>query len=116
MPGATILSLCQKGDELLEAETAKIYKGKKIPKGLCLSVCSPGRGFSPLLTRVGFAGIAFPTTVSANDILTPYTPIASDTEEAAAVVKDGDVLKIQFGLPATPLFVSHPPLTSRPLG
>jgi len=31
--GATILSLCQKGDELLEAETAKIFKGKKILKG-----------------------------------------------------------------------------------
>ena len=114
MPGATILSLCQKGDELLEAETAKIYKGKKISKGL--PVCSRGRRFSPLLTRVAFAGIAFPTTVSANDILTPYTPIASDTEEAAAAVKDGDVLKIQFGLPATPLSVSHPPLTTCPLG
>ena len=33
VPGATILSLCQKGDELLEAETSKIYKGKKISKG-----------------------------------------------------------------------------------
>lgn len=34
VPGATILSLCQKGDELLEAETAKVYKGKKISKGM----------------------------------------------------------------------------------
>lgn len=68
------MSLCQKGDELLEAETAKIYKGKKIPKG-----------------------IAFPTTVSPNDILTPYTPIASDTAEAALTVKEGDLLKIQLG-------------------
>ena len=33
VPGATILSLCQKGDELLEAETGKIYKDKKISKG-----------------------------------------------------------------------------------
>jgi len=33
VPGATILSLCQKGDELLEAETAKIFKGKKTSKG-----------------------------------------------------------------------------------
>ncbi|KAA8904413.1 peptidase M24, structural domain-containing protein [Sphaerosporella brunnea] len=74
VPGASILSLCQKGDELLEAETAKIYKGKKIPKG-----------------------IAFPTTVSPNDILTPYTPIASDTAEAALTVKEGDLLKIQLG-------------------
>ncbi|KAI5794195.1 peptidase M24, structural domain-containing protein [Pyronema domesticum] len=74
VPGATILSLCQKGDELLEAETAKVYKGKKISKG-----------------------IAFPTTVSPNDILTPYTPIASDAAEAEIVIKEGDVLKIQLG-------------------
>ena len=33
VPGATVLSLCQKGDELLDAETAKVYKGKKISKG-----------------------------------------------------------------------------------
>lgn len=33
VPGATIFSLCAKGDELLEAETAKVYKGKKISKG-----------------------------------------------------------------------------------
>jgi len=73
-PGTTILSLCQKGDELLEAETAKIYKGKKITKG-----------------------IAFPTTVSPNDILTPYTPIPSDPAEASIAIKEGDVLKIQLG-------------------
>jgi methionine aminopeptidase len=33
VPGATILSLCQKGDELLEAETSKIYNKGKISKG-----------------------------------------------------------------------------------
>lgn len=37
-PGATILSLCQKGDELLEAETAKVYKGKKITKGMWMII------------------------------------------------------------------------------
>jgi methionine aminopeptidase len=31
--GVTILSLCQKGDTLLEEETAKVYKGKKVSKG-----------------------------------------------------------------------------------
>jgi methionine aminopeptidase len=39
IPGATLLSLCQMGDELLEAETAKVYKGKKISKGLSLREC-----------------------------------------------------------------------------
>ena len=32
--GAKILSLCQRGDKLLEEEVAKVYKGKKISKGL----------------------------------------------------------------------------------
>lgn len=31
--GATILSLCEQGDKLLEEECAKVYKGKKISKG-----------------------------------------------------------------------------------
>lgn len=43
----------------------------------------------------GTIGIAFPTTVSPNEILTPYTPIASDIAEAAVAVKEGDILKIQ---------------------
>jgi len=47
------------------------------------------------LMRPGVIGIAFPTTVSPNEILTPYTPIASDISEAAIAVKEGDVLKIQ---------------------
>jgi methionine aminopeptidase len=33
VPGANLLSLCQKGDSLLDEETAKVYKGKKISKG-----------------------------------------------------------------------------------
>lgn len=39
--GATVLSLCQEGDKLLDEETQKVYKGKKISKGMTLprSVC-----------------------------------------------------------------------------
>ncbi|KAH8150451.1 uncharacterized protein LAJ45_05664 [Morchella importuna] len=72
--GATILSLCQAGDKMLDEETAKVHKGKKISKG-----------------------IAFPTTVSPNDILTPYTPLSTDAGEAGITVSNGDVLKIQLG-------------------
>jgi methionine aminopeptidase len=32
-PGANLLEICQKGDALLEEETGKVYKGKKIAKG-----------------------------------------------------------------------------------
>jgi methionine aminopeptidase len=31
--GANLLEICQKGDALLEEETGKVYKGKKIAKG-----------------------------------------------------------------------------------
>jgi len=31
--GASVLSICEKGDELLSEEVAKVYKGKKISKG-----------------------------------------------------------------------------------
>ena len=33
MNGAKILTLCEKGDKLLDEEVAKVYKGKKISKG-----------------------------------------------------------------------------------
>ena len=32
--GVSLLELCQKGDKLLEEETGKVYKGKKIAKGI----------------------------------------------------------------------------------
>jgi methionine aminopeptidase len=55
-----------------------------------------------VLTEICIAGIAFPTTVSPNDVLTPYTPIASDSAEAQIAVKEGDILKIQSVLPRSP--------------
>ncbi|KAF2457607.1 curved DNA-binding protein [Lineolata rhizophorae] len=69
-----IVELCEKGDKLLEDEIAKVYKGKKITKGP-----------------------AHPTTVSPSSYVTPYTPIKSDTEEAATTLKAGEVVKIQLG-------------------
>ncbi|RAO70745.1 uncharacterized protein BHQ10_006757 [Talaromyces amestolkiae] len=72
--GTKILELCQKGDQLLEEEIAKVYKGKKIAKG-----------------------IAHPTTVSPSSFVTPYTPLVSDAEEAETTIKAGEVIKIQLG-------------------
>ena len=31
--GAKILTICERGDKLLDEEVAKVYKGKKIAKG-----------------------------------------------------------------------------------
>lgn len=34
VPGAKIVDVCQKGDKLIEEETAKVYRGKKVTKGM----------------------------------------------------------------------------------
>lgn len=36
--GEKILSLCERGDRLLGEEIGKVYKGKKILKGILLNV------------------------------------------------------------------------------
>ncbi|KAL2358366.1 curved DNA-binding protein [Cryomyces antarcticus] len=72
--GAKIVDTCERGDKFLEEEISKVYKGKKIPKG-----------------------ISHPTTVSPSSYVTPYTPLKTDTEEAAVVLKAGEVIKIQLG-------------------
>ncbi|EEH04219.1 curved DNA-binding protein [Histoplasma capsulatum G186AR] len=72
--GAKVIEICEKGDKLLEEEVAKVYKGKKVPKG-----------------------ISHPTTVSPSSFVTPYTPLVSDAEEAATTLKANEVVKIQLG-------------------
>ncbi|WPH00330.1 Hypothetical protein R9X50_00315500 [Acrodontium crateriforme] len=72
--GAKIVDICQKGDKILEAEIAKVYKGKKIVKG-----------------------ISHPTTVSPSAYVTPYTPLVSDAEEAETTLSSGEAVKIQLG-------------------
>lgn len=51
-----------------------MYKGKKISKG-----------------------IGHCTTISPSSYITPYTPLKTDTEEAATTLKEGEVVKIQLG-------------------
>lgn len=34
VPGAKIIEVCQKGDKLIEEEIAKVYRGKKVNKGI----------------------------------------------------------------------------------
>jgi len=33
--GEKIVTICEKGDKLLEEEISKVYRGKKISKGMC---------------------------------------------------------------------------------
>ncbi|KAL9531400.1 Curved DNA-binding protein [Sphaerulina musiva] len=72
--GAKIVDICQRGDKLLDEEVAKVYKGKKIAKG-----------------------ISHPVTISPSSYVTPYTPLVSDTEEAETTLQAGEPIKIQLG-------------------
>jgi len=72
--GAVIVELCEKGDKVLEEEIGKVFKGKKIAKG-----------------------ISHPTTISPSSYITPYTPLKSDVEEAKTALKAGEIVKIQLG-------------------
>ncbi|KAK9456558.1 peptidase M24, structural domain-containing protein [Dipodascopsis uninucleata] len=71
--GAKVLDICVLGDAALEEECAKVYKGKKIAKG-----------------------IAFPTAVSPNHIATHLSPLPTEPE-AELTLKDGDVVKVTLG-------------------
>merc|ERR1712144_81677 len=72
--GEKIVTICEQGDKLLDEEIAKVYRGKKISKG-----------------------ISHPTTVSPSSFVTPYTPLKSDEAEAAVTLKEGEAIKIQLG-------------------
>ncbi|KAJ5083532.1 hypothetical protein N7456_012959 [Penicillium angulare] len=72
--GEKIVDICEKGDQLLDEEIAKVYKGKKIAKG-----------------------VSHPTTVSPSSYVTPYTPLKSDAAEAEITLKAGEIVKIQLG-------------------
>jgi len=71
---ASIVELCERGDTLLAEEVGKVYKGKKVLKG-----------------------IGHCTTISPSSYVTPYTPLKTDAEEAAATLKAGEIVKIQLG-------------------
>lgn len=68
--GAKIVDLCEAGDKYIEEQCAKVYKDKKVTKG-----------------------VGFPTCVSPNPVVGHFSPLAEDKTE----VKVGDMLKIDLG-------------------
>ncbi|BGP14540.1 hypothetical protein JCM10213_001888 [Rhodosporidiobolus nylandii] len=73
--GANVLELCEQGDKLIEEGVKPLYnKVKGTPKG-----------------------IAFPTTLSVNNVLQNFSPVPSDKEGAAQTLKADDVVKITVG-------------------
>jgi len=75
--GAKILDICIEGDKLIEQGTGAVWnkavKGVKVQKGL-----------------------AFPTSISVNNCVAHFSPLASDPLSSQTLAKD-DVVKIQIG-------------------
>jgi len=69
-PGAKIVDLCEAGDKYIEEQCSKVYKDKKVTKG-----------------------VGFPTCVSPNPVVGHFSPLGDDKTE----VKVGDMLKIDLG-------------------
>ncbi|KAI2649722.1 Proliferation-associated protein 2G4 [Labeo rohita] len=72
-PGVSVLSLCEKGDAFVTAETGKVFKKEKEIK----------------------KGIAFPTCVSVNNCVCHFSPLKSDPDYT---LKDGDLVKVDLGV------------------
>jgi curved DNA binding protein len=72
--GASVREICAMGDAAITEATAKVYKGKKVQKG-----------------------IAFPTCISANNCCGHYSPLADDTS-AQATLRNGDLVKVDMGV------------------
>ncbi|KAK2197341.1 bifunctional Winged helix DNA-binding domain superfamily/Creatinase-aminopeptidase-like/Peptidase M24/Winged helix-like DNA-binding domain superfamily [Babesia duncani] len=82
--GASVKTICDLGDQLILEETSKIYNkkenGKKVRLSLALYIIQVEKG------------IAYPTTVSINEICNNFSPL-----EDTAVIGPGDVIKINLG-------------------
>ncbi|KAK2463440.1 hypothetical protein APHAL10511_004526 [Amanita phalloides] len=74
---AKIIDLCIEGDKLIEQGLASVFnkpiKGVKVTKG-----------------------IAFPTSISVNNAVAHFSPLASDPQSSQVLAKD-DVVKVQLG-------------------
>merc|ERR1719199_539223 len=69
--GKSVAELCEAGDKLIMEKLAKVYKGKKVEKG-----------------------IAFPTCLSLNNCCGHFSPLKEDSVD----LKEGDVVKIDLGV------------------
>ncbi|XP_075590249.1 proliferation-associated protein 2G4 [Dermatophagoides farinae] len=70
--GASIIDICEFGDNQINEETKKVFKKEKEIK----------------------KGIAFPTCVSVNNCVCHYSPLKSDP---IVTLKDGDMVKVDLG-------------------
>ena len=73
--GASVAEICAAGDKLITEKLSKVYKGKKVEKG-----------------------IAFPTCVSPNNCCGHFSPLTEDSVN----LKEGDVCKMCVLFPSLP--------------
>ncbi|KAI9203495.1 peptidase M24, structural domain-containing protein [Polychytrium aggregatum] len=71
--GVLVVDLCKVGDDAIVEISKTVYNKGKVNKG-----------------------IAFPTTVSINNIICHLSPLPGD-QEAALVIKNGDLVRIELG-------------------
>ena len=69
VPGASVVQLCELGDNRIHEETAKVFKQKKNMK----------------------KGLAFPTCISVNNCICHFSPLKSDPDY---ILKDEDLIKL----------------------
>ncbi|MFM1912308.1 MAG: hypothetical protein RIR51_146 [Bacteroidota bacterium] len=76
-PGEKIYDICTKTDQFIRTALTKVYQKKK-----------------------HFKGVAFPTSISVNEICGNYTPTNEDTqvEGEYRVLSEGDVAKVDLGV------------------
>lgn len=67
--GASIIDICEFGDNQINEETSKVFKKEKEIK----------------------KGIAFPTCISVNNCVCHFSPLKSDP---IVTLKDGDLVKV----------------------
>lgn len=72
VPEASVLNLCDLGDQMLLEETSKVFKKEKEMK----------------------KGVAFPACISVNSCICHFSPMKS---EADVILKDDDVVKVDLG-------------------
>lgn len=72
------MDLVKAGDAKISEEADKVYNSKKGAE------------------KVG-KGLAYPTTISVNGVVSNFSPLPSDKDQAALALKDGDLVKIQIG-------------------
>ncbi|CAH1404031.1 unnamed protein product [Nezara viridula] len=72
VPGASVRTVCELGDNLIIEETSKVFKKEKEMR----------------------KGIAFPTCISVNNCICHFSPLESEPD---LILKDQDVVKVDLG-------------------